>query len=195
MRNSESKEVVVIGGPNGAGKTTWAYRRLPSTLGLREFVNADEIARGISPLDPEASALAAGRLMIERLNELISAGHSFAFETTCSGRGHVRLLQICRATGYRITLIFLWLPSAKIALSRVARRVSQGGHRIPDDVIVRRYSAGLRNMRHIYLPLADEAYIYDNSDEDGVLIAQQRKNTRIIIHATDRWKQIEEATQ
>jgi predicted ABC-type ATPase len=138
MSDSQPKDVVVVGGPNGEGKTTWAYRRLPSTLDIREFVNADEIARGISPLDPEASALAAGRLMIERLNELLSAGHSFAFETTCSGLGHVRLLQRCRAAGYRITLIFLWLPSANIALSRVARRVSRGGHRIPNEVIVRR---------------------------------------------------------
>ena len=195
MPDSRPKDVIVIGGPNGAGKTTWAYRRLSSTLDIREFVNADEIARGISPLDPEAGALAAGRLMIERLNELVSAGQGFAFETTCSGRGHVRLLQRCRATGYRITLIFLWLPSANIALSRVARRVSRGGHRIPNEVIVRRYAAGLRNMRHIYLPLADEAYIYDNSDGSGVLIAERRENSPLIIHARDHWRQIEEATR
>src|SRR6266849_2284083 len=110
MQGERKKDVVMIGGPNGAGKTTWAYRRLAATFEIREFVNADEIARGINPLDPEASALAAGRLMIDRLDELVSAGNSFAFETTCSGRAHVRLLEKCRAVGYRITFVFLWLP-------------------------------------------------------------------------------------
>jgi predicted ABC-type ATPase len=123
-------DVVVIGGPNGAGKTTWAYRRLSSTLEIREFVNADEIARGLSPLNPDASAIAAGRLMLNRLNELVDSGVNFAFETTCSGRGHSVFLKRCRTKGYRITLIFLWLPSSDVAVERVARRVSRGGHRI-----------------------------------------------------------------
>ena len=127
MPAAQTKEVIVIGGPNGAGKTTWAYRRLHQTLELREFVNADEIAHGIPPLDPEAGAIAAARLMIQRLNELVAAGESFAFETTCSGRGHARLLERSRAAGYRIVLLFLWLPTVDLALARVARRVSQGG--------------------------------------------------------------------
>jgi predicted ABC-type ATPase len=117
------KDVVMIGGPNGAGKTTAATRLLPKWLGIREFVNADEIARGLSPFNPEGSALAAGRLMIERIQELIERGESFSFETTCSGRAHARTLAKCRDAGYRITLIFLWLPSAKEALKRVARRL------------------------------------------------------------------------
>ena len=183
----------MIGGPNGAGKTTWAYRRLNPTLEIREFVNADEIARGISPLDPEASAIAAGRLMLDRLNELVDGGNSFAFETTCSGRGHARLLERCRVAGYRITFIFLWLPSADMALSRVARRVSRGGHRIPDEVVRRRYSAGLRNMRDLYVPLADIALIYDNSDEKGDLIASRQLNRPFEIHDKIRWALIEEA--
>jgi predicted ABC-type ATPase len=195
MQAERKKDVVVIGGPNGAGKTTWAYRRLDPTVKIREFVNADEIARGISPLDPEASAIAAGRLMLDRLNELVSAGHSFAFETTCSGRGHVRLLKQCRTVGYQITLIFLWLPSADVALSRVARRISRGGHRIPDEVVVRRYSAGLRNMCHLYVPLADRALIYDNSDNSTVLIASRRLNEQFVVHDRARWALIEEASQ
>jgi predicted ABC-type ATPase len=185
----------MIGGPNGAGKTTWAYRRLASAIKIREFVNADEIARGISPLDPEASAFAAGRLMIDRLNELASTGDSFAFETTCSGRTHVRLLERCRAMGYRIIFIFLWLPSADAALARVARRVIAGGHHIPDEVVVRRHSTGLRDMRHLYLPLADLAFVYDNSDESGILIAERRENTTLLTHDHDRWSRIEEATR
>jgi predicted ABC-type ATPase len=195
MPAGTSKDVVMIGGPNGAGKTTWAYRRLSPTLGIREFVNADEIARGISPLDPEASAIGAGRLMLDRLNELIDAGDSFAFETTCSGRGHARLLERCRTEGYRITLIFLWLPSADVALARVARRVGRGGHRIPDEVVMRRYSAGLRNMRDLYVPLADIALIYDNSDERGDLIASRQLNRPFEVHDEIRWALIEEAIQ
>src|SRR5436309_12247804 len=118
----QTKDVVVIGGPNGAGKTSWVLRWLPDILPIREFVNADEIARGLSPLDPESAALPAGRAMLHRLDELVAAGHTFAFETTCSGRGHARFLERCRTAGYRITLVFLWLPSADAALARVARR-------------------------------------------------------------------------
>jgi predicted ABC-type ATPase len=125
MQSGHTKEVIVVGGPNGAGKTTWAMERLLQTLNIREFVNADELARGLSPLDPESSAIAAARLMLQRLNELINAGYSFAFETTCSGRGHIRLLEKCRASGYEVTLVYLWLPSAEAAIARVARR--EGG--------------------------------------------------------------------
>jgi len=131
--------------------------------------------------------------MITRLNELVDGQHSFAFETTCSGRGHAGLLQKCRASSYLVTLIFLWLPSAQIATERVARRVKQGGHGIPEDVIVRRYSTGLRNMRDIYLPLADEAFIYDNSDGSGALIAERRETTQLLVHDKERWKLILEA--
>ena len=195
MGSDEPKHVIVVGGPNGAGKTTWAMRRLPDVLTIRDFVNADEIARGLSPFDPESSALAAGRVMISRLSELIAAGHNFAFETTCSGRGHAGFLKKCRANGYRVTLVFLWLPSAEVALARVARRISQGGHRIPDDVIVRRYAAGLRNMRYLYLPLADIALIYDNSDGSDTLIAARHLDGPFMIHDQGRWSQIEEATR
>jgi predicted ABC-type ATPase len=190
-----TKNVVVIGGPNGAGKTSWAVSRLPPTLNIREFVNADEIARGLSPLDPESVALPAGRMMISRLNALIDAGHSFAFETTCAGKGHAGLLQKCRALDYRIMLVFLWLPTADLACTRVSRRVREGGHHIPDEVVERRYAAGLRNMRHLYLPLADTALIYDNSDGSGILIAERRTDVPLVVHDKARWSQIEEATQ
>src|SRR5712691_4165619 len=144
MQSNLTKHAVVVGGPNGAGKTSWAAKHLPATLNIREFVNADEIARGLSPLDPDSSIVAAGRVMLDRLDALVGAGDSFAFETTCTSRRHLRLLKRCRAVGYRVTLVFLWLPSADVALARVARRVRQGGHHIPDDVVVRRYSVGLR---------------------------------------------------
>ena len=192
--HSPAKNVAMLGGPNGAGKTTMAFRLLPR-LGVREFVNADEIARGLSPLNPEGSALSAGRLMIERMQALVQARESFAFETTCSGRGHLHLLEQCRAVGYQLTLIFLWLPSPEAAIARVARRVREGGHKIPSDVIIRRYKAGLRNMRHIYLPLVDTALIFNNSDDRGVLIAERQEGGPLLVHDTLRWKEIEEATQ
>jgi predicted ABC-type ATPase len=189
------KDVVVIGGPNGAGKTTSASIVVPRMLGIREFVNADEIARGLSPFNPKASAVAASRVMIERIHELIRSGQSFAFETTCSGRSHIRTLQSCKDAGYRVTLVFLWLPSPEAALARVARRVASGGHLIPDDVVVRRYTAGLRNMRRLYLPIADVAYIYDNSDSGGVLIAMRDAEAALTVHDSGRWARIMEASR
>jgi predicted ABC-type ATPase len=185
----------MIGGPNGAGKTTAARRLVPKGLGIREFVNADEIAHGLSPFNPEGSARAAGRLMIERIHELINRRESFAFETTCAGRAHAQTLLRCQKAGYRLTLIFLWLPSAKEALTRVARRVAQGGHRVPKDVVVRRYAAGLKNLQQLYLPIADIAYIYDNTDEGGILIAERQPDQDLVVCDDRRWKRILEANR
>lgn len=189
------KDIIVFGGPNGAGKTTAAFKLLPKQLDTREFVNADEIAAGLSPFDPENSALAAGRVMLQRLQELARAGNNFAFETTCSGRGHMRFLKRCRALGYRLTLAFYWLPSPNTAIARVAQRVREGGHRIPEDVIRRRYVAGLRNMRHFYLPIVHTAFIFDNSDDNGILVAEHRDDGPLVVHDDARWKQIEEMTR
>jgi predicted ABC-type ATPase len=189
------KDLVILGGPNGAGKTTAAARLLPADLNIREFVNADEIARGLSPFNPEGSAIPAGRLMIRRIRDLAKTGESFAFETTCAGRSHLRLLQFCRDIGYRLTLVFLWLSSAEAAVARVARRVDEGGHSIPKNVIVRRYYAGLRNMRHFYLPAVDIASIFDNSEGAGSLIAERQAGGHLIIHDKVRWAMIEEATR
>ena len=188
------KDVIVIGGPNGAGKTTAASRLLPVTLDLPEFLNADEIARGLSPFDPERNAVPAGRMMIDRIDRLVAAGKSFAFETTCAGHRQAKLLRSCRAAGYRVILFFLWLPSPEAAIQRVAQRVSRGGHNIPDDVIARRYSFGLYNMRHMFLPLADVAAIYDNSLEPPVLIAEKELESSFTVRDTKRWKVIEDAT-
>jgi predicted ABC-type ATPase len=131
-----------------------AVRILPDRLGIADFVNADEIARGLSPFDAERSAVAAGFAMIDRIDAHVRAGRNFAFERTCAGHRHVKLLRRCRELGYRITLVFLWLPSPEMARERVARRVEGGGHDIPGDVVTRRYARVLFNMRHAYLPLA-----------------------------------------
>lgn len=188
------KDIFVIGGPNGAGKTTTANELLPTGVKLNEFLNADEIARGLSPFDPDSTAVAAGRIMIERIAELVAAGKSFAFETTCAGHRQAKLLRSCRDAGYRIMFTYLWLPSPEFAVARVAKRVAAGGHRIPDSVIRRRYFAGLSTMRHVFVPLADAALIYDNSDVRPVLIAEKRADSELQVHYTSRWRSIEDAT-
>jgi predicted ABC-type ATPase len=186
-------DIVIIGGPNDANKTTAAPLLVQRCLHIREFVNADEIARGLSPLDPERPALAAGRLMLERMRELVRTRQSFAFETTCAGRAYLPILKQCKADGWRVTLVYLWLPSPQDAVDRVARRVRQRGHNIPSDVVVRRYWAGLSNMRLLYLPLAGAAAIYDNSDGQGTLIAERSENNSLFVHDADRWEMIERA--
>jgi predicted ABC-type ATPase len=184
------KEIVILGGPNGAGKTTAARVLLREFFRLRAFLNADEIAREISPTDVEGAAFAAGRRMIERMRELVRREASFGFETTCSGKSYLPLLQRSRADGWRITLIYLWLPRVEDAIERVSQRVRQGGHGIPVDTIIRRFHAGLSNMRQRYLPVADEAEIYDNLEVPRILIAGKREGHPLFIHDPVRWSRI-----
>jgi predicted ABC-type ATPase len=188
------RELIVIGGPNGAGKTTVAQVLVPQKLGIAEFINADEIARGLSPFNPNGAALAAGRLMLQRMRSLADQGQSFAIETTCAGKGHVGFLRQCKQAGWQIIFIFLWLPSAQIAIDRVARRVAAGGHDIPAATVARRYTAGLRNMCAHYLPLADVATIYDNAGDKPILIAERIPGTDLLVHDVERWTLIEKAS-
>ena len=134
----QGKNIFILGGPNGAGKTTAAKVLLPQRLGVDGFLNADEIAREILPENVDAAALAAGRELILRMRKMVREGRDFAFETTCSGKSYIRLLKECREAGWRISLIYLWVPSPEYSIARVARRVSQGGHHIPEVVIRRR---------------------------------------------------------
>ena len=188
------KEIVILGGPNGAGKTTAARVLLPEFFDLHPFLNADEIAHELSPENVEAAALAAGRLMIERMRALVREGRSFALETTCAGRSYSRLLQQCKVDGWRITLLYFWLRTPEDAIGRVARRVSQGGHNIPREVVVRRYYAGVWNMRNLYLPLADEAEVYDNTGRPRILIAEKREGSALIVHDSERWAKMGEVS-
>jgi predicted ABC-type ATPase len=132
--------------------------------------------------------------MLRRIGELIAAGTSFAFETTCAGRSYVGLLGGCKRDGWKISLIYLWIPSPEYAMTRVARRVRQGGHSIPEDVIRRRYKSGLSNMRHLYLPLADDATIYDNSDNALKLIARRETPYSLQVWDGEIWARIDEET-
>ena len=188
------RDIVILGGPNGAGKTTAAPFVVPRELGIREFVNADEIARGLSPFNVEGVAVAAGRLMLDRMRLLVREGESFAFETTCFGRAHACWVRACKADGWRIILVYLWLRSPQLAIDRVARRVRQGGHHIPEDVVVRRYHTGLVNMRRLYLPLANLAGIYDNSYYRRTPIAECSPETGLVVHDARLWGTIERQT-
>lgn len=157
------KKVVIIAGPNGAGKTTFAREFLPSEAALPIFVNADLIAAGLSPFDPDAAAFRAGRLMLNEIDEHANAGRSFAFETTLSGHTYLKRIAAWRAAGYETELIFLSLGSADEAIARVAMRVLQGGHDVAPEVIRRRFATGLRNFLEIYRNRVDYWQWFDNS--------------------------------
>ncbi len=161
MSEQTSPNVYVLAGPNGAGKTTFSSEFLPDFVHCREFLNADLIAAGLSPFAPETQAMRAGRLQLTRIKELVHKGHNFAFETTLSGRGYVRLLKQMKIKGYRVALFFLWLPSAETACERVHSRVAQGGHNIPVEIIIRRYHSGLKNLFTLYRPIVDILQIYN----------------------------------
>ncbi len=172
----DGKNVIIIAGPNGAGKTTFAREYLPNEAGFPQFVNADLIAAGLSPFAPEQAAFAAGRIMLERMDELVRRGESFAFETTLAGRGYSHRMREWQGGGWRITLIFLRLPDAETAIARVAERVRQGGHNVPAEVIRRRFAAGRRNFDALYRPLADRWRVFDNSGESPDLLEWGEKS-------------------
>lgn len=169
----------VIAGCNGAGKTTTSYTVLPEMLNCKEFVNADEIARGLSPFQPETVSFQAGRIMLNRIDELLNGKNDFGFETTLSTRSYVHLFRRAKRLGYTVILIFFWLESASLAKERVMDRVEKGGHNILPTVIERRYKRGLENFVKRYKDLSDSWMIYDNSLEVPVIIA---KGSELEIH-------------
>lgn len=165
-----TKKIVIIAGPNGAGKTTFAREFLPLEANCPIFVNADLIAAGIAPFQPEAVAFRAGRLMLQELAHHAAEGRSFAFETTLSGRTYASMIDAWRAQGYSVKLIFLSLVSADEAVVRVANRVRQGGHSIPEATIRRRFEAGLRHFHETYRDRVDLWQLFDNSGDSPRLI-------------------------
>jgi predicted ABC-type ATPase len=157
------KKIIIIAGPNGAGKTTFARSFLPAEADCPRFINADLIAAGLAPFAPETAAIQAGRLMLEAIEGAARRGASFAFETTLSGLGYVRHIRQWQKQGYCVSLYFLTLPDAEAAISRVAERVRQGGHAIPEAVIRRRFAAGWKNFQQHYRPQVDKWVVYDNA--------------------------------
>ncbi|MDH2919093.1 MAG: zeta toxin family protein [Sideroxydans sp.] len=170
MSNSDHiKRIVIIAGPNGAGKTTFAREFLPTDAALPNFVNADLIAAGLSPFAPDVAAFKAGRIMLETINDFVKRGESFSFETTLSGLTYARMIPVWRSSGYLVKLFFLSLPNTEMALARVATRVIQGGHNVPQDVIRRRFAHGIANFER-YKLLVDSWQLYDNSGAPTVLL-------------------------
>jgi predicted ABC-type ATPase len=165
-----SKKIIIIAGPNGAGKTTFARSFLPAEAHLPRFINADLIAAGLAPFAPDTAALKAGRLMLEEIEHCASRGESFAFETTLSGTSYLRHIRRWRSNGYRVSLFFLSLPNAEIAIARVAARVRQGGHDIPEVVIRRRFSAGLEHFHGYYKHVVDDWALYDNAGDAPAIL-------------------------
>ncbi len=173
--------IFVLGGPNGAGKTTCAMKLLPRELKLKQFVNADLIAQGLSPLDPEGAALEAGRKMLERIHGLAERHESFAFETTLASRSFATFLSRQRDRGYAIHVGYVWIPSADMSVERVRERKHRGGHWVDEETVRRRYERGLRNFVELYAPLADSWVLCDNSAPELRLVALGGKELRTVV--------------
>jgi len=188
----EEKNLYIIAGCNGVGKTTASYTILPEIIDCKEFVNADEIAKGLSPFQPETVSFEAGRIMINRINDLLNENESFAFETTLSSRSYKNKILKAKEQGYTITLLFFWLNNIELAKERVKTRVKEGGHNIPEDVIERRYIKGILNLFDIYLPIIDGVLIFDNSYGKHELIAHKIENEKIKVIDNEKFNQLKE---
>ena len=182
-----SKQLYIIAGCNGAGKTTACFTILPEVLDCKEFINADEIAKGLSPFQPESVAMQAGRIMLARMDELLQKGETFAFETTLATKSYKQKIEWAQANGYEVTLLFFWLDSPNMAKKRVAQRVAEGGHSIPSETIERRYHNGIVNLFAIYIDMVDICYIFDNSEGRKELIAQKERHKDIVIYNNDKF--------
>jgi predicted ABC-type ATPase len=183
-------DIFVIAGPNGAGKSTSARSILPDFLDCSEFVNADDIARGLSAFRPEGVALLAGRLMWKRLNQLARQRESFAFETTLSSKTFVPWLRQRQSEGFDVHLLYLWLPSPDLAIARVAARVRAGGHSVPETDIRRRYWRGRDNLLELFMPLASTWEVYDNSEAVPRLFAFGGQVVPMTVMASDIWERL-----
>jgi predicted ABC-type ATPase len=183
----KNKNLYIIAGCNGAGKTTASFTILPEILNCKEFVNADEIAKGLSPFQPEKVALDAGRIMLKKINELLAENENFAFETTLASKSYKPKIIEAQKNRYRVTLLFFWLQSIELAKERVNTRVFEGGHSIKPEIIERRYFSGIKNLFNIYLPIVDDALIFDNSEGNHQLIAEKESDSTLTILNTEKF--------
>ena len=184
------KELYIIAGCNGAGKTTASFTILPEILDCKEFVNADEIAKGLSPFQPEKVSFEAGRIMLERITDLLESKENFAFETTLATKSYKSKIYLAREKGYNVTLLFFWLQNVNLAIERVKTRVLEGGHNIETEVIERRYKRGIQNLFEIYLPIVDEVMIFDNSEGKHDLIAEKIFDSEIDVLNGTKFNQL-----
>ena len=183
-------DLYIIAGCNGAGKTTASFTILPEMLDCKEFVNADEIARGLSPFKPESVSFQAGRIMLERINQLINDKVSFAFETTLSTLSYLKTIELARQKGYTIKLLYIWLSDINLAIERVSIRVQDGGHNIPADVIARRYQRGLNNLIEKFIGVSDYWLIADNSTKPLKFVAEGFATSAPKIYNAAVWQKI-----
>ncbi len=186
----KNQTLYIIAGCNGAGKTTASFTILPEILDCKEFVNADEIAKGLSPFQPETVSFEAGRIMINRINELLETRINFAFETTLTTKSYRNKILTAKSNGYKVKLIFFWLQTVELAKERVRTRVSEGGHNIDNTIIERRYYRGVLNLFDIYLPIVDGAFIFDNSEGHHDLIAEKQLNGILNIIKKEKFNQL-----
>jgi predicted ABC-type ATPase len=180
----------LIGGPNGAGKTTAAMNIMPAFIDCYEYVNADAIAKALSPFRPDNVSIEAGRLMLKRIRELSRKQEDFAFETTMASRSFAPFLKNCQKLGYKVHIVYIWLHSPELSIARVAKRVESGGHFVPDDTIRLRYARGLENFFKMYASLADHWAFYDNSQRSIQLVAEKAKEGTLQLMKTDLWESI-----
>ncbi len=185
-----NKNLYIIAGCNGAGKTTASFTILPEILDCKEFVNADEIARGLSPFQPEKVAFEAGRIMLNRINTLLESNESFAFETTLATKSFRAKIKEAKEKGYVTTLLFFWLNSVELAKERVKTRVAEGGHNIEAEVIERRYHRGIENLFEIYLAIVDGVFIFDNSDGDPKILARKTMDNEFTVFDEDTFNKL-----
>ena len=186
-----SHNLYIIAGPNGAGKTTASFNLLPEILHCTNFVNADEIARGLSPFAPETVVIQAARLMLQRIEELLLQKVDFAIETTLATRSYVSLVRRAQRLGYKVHLIFFYLENDEQAIQRVAQRVREGGHNIQEADIRRRFKRGIDNLVHLYLPICDSVLVYNNVQTPAQLVARKRnRSEEIELIDSSEWNQI-----
>ena len=184
----------IISGCNGAGKTTASFTILPEMLDCKEFVNADEIAKGLSPFQPESVSFHAGRIMVERIDELLNSGVDFAFETTLTTLSYLNTIKAAKEKGYSINLLYFWLNDVNLAIERVKIRVSEGGHNIPEETIRRRYFRGIYNLSNKFIGLCDFWIVINNSSRPYTFVAEGQGLKEIKVHDDIIWQLIKTQT-
>lgn len=188
------RNLYIIAGCNGAGKTTASFTILPEILGCKNFVNADEIARGLSPFNPTAVSVQAGRLMLHRIEELLIMGEDFALETTLATRSYVSLVHRAHKAGYKVFLLFFWIESVEQARQRVAQRVREGGHDIDNKIIERRYVRGIDNLINLYMPICDNVQVVNNTLAPACVIAEKNsRSAEVNIFSAEMWNKLLES--
>ena len=188
-----NKNLYIIAGCNGAEKTTASFTILPEILACKEFVNADEIAKGLSPFQPEKVQIESGRIMLSRINELLDTDENFAFETTLASKSYRTKIQKAQQKGFNVILLYFWLQNIDLAIERVRTRVLEGGHNVESHVIKRRYKNGIKNLFNIYIPIVDEVMIFDNSEGKYELLAEKTKETQIDVLNKFKFNQIKQS--